>query len=157
LHKLYYDASKIRSAQKDIEAYEQYQEKLRTKAATGFTDKEDSEKSYRELEDRRLKAEAAQGTIKSFTEKNTEDSPVGKILRRVTPKDFEKTDTSDPQVVAPIPSEDGKINFRTDKYTWLDRNQRKLLSKVFGVIENVLAEDMASNLIAKIDESLKKK
>jgi molecular chaperone HtpG len=158
LHKLYYDASKIRSAQKDIDAFDLYQEKLKTKEATGFTNKEDSEKSYLELEDRRRKAEAAQSTIKSFSEKNAEDSPVGKILCRVTPKDTEKVNINQPQIVAVPPTlEDGKINFRTDKYTWLDRNQRKLLSKVFGVIENVLAEEMASNLIAKIDESLKKK
>jgi len=156
LHKLYYDASKIRNAQKDIDAYEQYQEKLKTKEATGFTNKEDSEKSYKELEDRRLKAETAQNTIKSFTERNAEDSPVGKILLRVAPKDDEKADAKEPQEVV-APSGEGKITFRTDKYTWLDRNQRKLLSKVFGVIENVLAEEMASNLIAKIDESLTKK
>jgi hypothetical protein len=78
-------------------------------------------------------------------------------LRRGTPKETEKPDPNEPQGVTPAPSEDGKINFRTDKYTWLDRNQRKLLAKVFGVIENVLTEEMASNLIAKIDESLKKK
>ncbi len=68
----------------------------------------------------------------------------------------EKTDKKEPPV-AVIPPTEGKINFRTDKYTWLPKDQRKLLSKVFGVIENVLTEDMASNLIAKIDESLKKK
>lgn len=156
LHKLYYDASKIRNAQKDIDAYEQCQNKIKEKEErVGFTSKADKEKSYHELEEKRQKAETAKSTIQTFKEKNTEDSPIAKILRRVVSLDTDETGGQDQQVI--LPPKDKDISYRTDKYSWLDKSQRKLLSKVFEVIENVLTEDMANNLIAKIDESLKKK
>ncbi|MDL2319824.1 hypothetical protein LJC45_01685 [Alistipes sp. OttesenSCG-928-B03] len=157
LHKLYYDASKIRNAQKDIDAFTQCEEKIKIKTEeTGFTNKADIEKSQRELEEKRQKAEAAKNTIRSFKEKNTDDSPVGKILRRVVPADVDSNKNKEKQDV-PLPANIIEAGYRTDKYSWLDKSQRKLLSKVFEVIENVLAEEMANNLIAKIDESLKKK
>lgn len=154
LHKLYYDASKIRNAQKDIDAFLQFEEKVKIKEEkTGFTNNDDIEKSYRELEEKRQKAETAKNTIKTFKEKNTDDSPVGKILRRVISSDTDNKKTKETQTAPP---KEIKAGYRTDKYSWLDKSQRKLLSKVFEVIENVLSEEMANNLIAKIDESLKK-
>lgn len=156
LHKLYYDASKIRSAQKDLEAFEQYQEKIKAKKETGFTNPADVEKSCRELEEKRQRAEVAKNTLSAFKDRNAEDSPVGKILSRVVVQSPNK-ERHEKQTGTTKGTEIENAGYRTDKYSWLDRNQRKLLSKVFEVIENVLAEEMASNLITKIDESLKKK
>ncbi len=154
LHRLYYDASKIRNAQKDIDAFEEHKKKIEAKKETGYTDNADKERSLQELNTKREKADSARTIIEAFKTKNTDESPVGKILRRVATQEVTNKSPEKPVVT---PQEIENVGYRTDKYTWLPKDQRKLLSKVFGVIENVLAEEMASNLIAKIDESLKKK
>ena len=50
--------------------------------------------------------------------------------------------------------EEKKTNYFTDKYSWLPKSERKLLSKVYSTIDKVLSKDLAKNLIDKIDEEI---
>lgn len=150
LYKLYYDASKARNADKDIKAYDEHHKKLKEKIEKGFTNNEDKEKAYRELESRKKKAEEAEKILSNMSSRAEEGSPISRILGQV----ISQTETRPIQDIEI--EEDKKPKFFTDKYTWLDKSQRKLLSRVFGTIENVLPKELAQNLIAKIDEELKR-
>lgn len=150
LYKLYYDASKARNADKDIKAYNEQQNKLAEKVRIGFTNNEDKEKAFRELESRKKKAEEAEKVLSNMSSRAEEGSPISRILGQV----INQAETRPIQDIEII--EDKRPKFFTDKYTWLDKSQRKLLSKVFGTIENVLPRELAQNLITKIDEELKR-
>ena len=44
------------------------------------------------------------------------------------------------------------MTFRTDKYSKLSKHERKLISTIFKIIDDVLNKELAENLKCKIDE-----
>lgn len=151
LHGLYYTASKIRSANRDVQALVEFEKTVAEKEKQGFNNKGDREKLYEEFEAKKKKAEEAKKKLDNIKQK-TEDSnaPVSKIFERVV-----TTENVNPTQIEVEPKK-AKGSFVTDKYSWLPKSERKTLSKVFTVIENVLPRELAKNLIDKIDEELRK-
>ena len=49
-----------------------------------------------------------------------------------------------------------KLKFVTDNLHRLDSKQRKLVSKIYVVISNILPDDLSENLIGKIQDELNK-
>ncbi|KAA6324228.1 Chaperone protein HtpG [termite gut metagenome] len=151
LHDLYYAASKIRSANRDVQALVEFEKTVSEKEERGFNNKEDRQKLYEEFENKKKKAEEAKKKLENIKSKTTEsDTPVAKIFKRVV-----TTEGVNPTQIAVEPQKE-KGSFVTDRYTWLPKSERKTLSKIFSVIENVLSKDLAKNLIDKIDEELRK-
>ena len=76
------------------------------------------------------------------------NQPIVRIIQKATEK-IEET--------KPIETEEVEIKsrFRTDKLSRLDKKERKFLGEIFTVINNVLAKDLAENLIQKIEEKYK--
>ena len=86
-------------------------------------------------------------TLKKYKEKGEDNETLKKLLDKVV-KDEEIID---------IAEEAGnhKTVFRTDKLSKLNKHERKLLSRVFSIIKQVLTPDLAENLIKKIEEDFK--
>lgn len=149
LHRIYYEASKLRSLNKDVQALADFEKTVYSKVSIGFTNHEDKKKLFDEFENKKKKAEEAKKKLDSIKQKSPEpETPFAKIYDRVV-----NTHDIKPSEIE-IKPEEQKTTFVTDKYSWLPKSERKLLSKVFNVIENVLSKDMAKNLIDKIDEDL---
>jgi molecular chaperone HtpG len=151
LHKLYHDASKIRSANKEILSFVELMKHVEKQENEGFTNKEQKTKLYKELEEKKAKAENAKKQLASVKQKVLDDStPVAKIYSRIV----------DTQNIIPsemnIEPNDKTTHFRTDNISKLNSAERKFLSKIFSIIEKVLSKDLAKNLIEKIEEELKK-
>jgi len=159
LYKLYHNASIIRNAQKEIQGYEDILSTIENKESIGFHSQEEREELYTKRDDAFTKAEEAKKKLQKI-ETQSENTPVGKILDRVK-KDFQKlnqkNDNQSTKVTKTETKDSSKTNYYTDKYTWLPKSERKLLSRVFEVIRKVLPKDLANNLTDKIDEEIRSK
>nr|WP_299214378.1 ATP-binding protein [uncultured Allomuricauda sp.] len=152
LHKLYYFASNVRSASKKIDQLKTFKKEYDKKAKEiGFSNNEEKELYQEKFETLKEKAKAAEKDLEKLHAKIGDDSdPKGKIFENIATKktkvDNVKIDTSD---------RNKKIKYATDDLSRLSSKERKLISKVFGVIDIVLTPDLASNLKEKIKTEFK--
>lgn len=147
LHRVYYDASNIRSAQKKIEDYKQIVETLNDKE---FISKEEKEEHEKVVEKKKLAAEDAKKKLEKYKDNFGEkETVVEKIFKRVVKHEEIKVPDPPPCV------ENEKTVYRTDKLSKLTKEQRKLVSKIYKVICDVLDKKLAENVIAKIEEEFK--
>lgn len=150
LEKLNYLSSNLRSNQKKIDDYLDFVNEFTEKSTKGgFTNKEEQKKYHDQLESKKEKAEIAQKELEKAKEKSSEaTSPHQKI--------YEKVVGSKDQTLASVAVDEknGKTKFITDDIATLNRKDRKLVSRIYGVIDNVLPKDIASILKEKIKEEL---
>jgi len=148
LKPLFNTASKIRSAQNTIISYHNKREEIDKVGKTGITNKEDKQRLENEIEQKRKKAEEGKKLLERMESKfGSDNDSIKKIYDKIVKKELEVSDSS---------STKKKINemtYRTDKYSKLSKNERKLISKIFEIIDNVLNKELAENLKCKIDEN----
>jgi molecular chaperone HtpG len=149
LHKLYYDASKIKIADRDVQKLVEFEKEKKEKEEKGFTDKEDKEKFLEKGKEIKQKAIEAKKTLERVEESLDSTSPTAKIFKRIV-----KTKDVAPEIIK-IDEEDQKPPYRTDKLSKLGRKERKFLSKIFAIIRKNLSPDLAEKVIEKIEEELK--
>ncbi|WP_418514101.1 ATP-binding protein [Corallibacter sp.] len=147
LHKLYYYASNVRSASRRIEQLENFKKEYDKKAnEIGFSTKEEKEKYENKFDALKEKAKSAENDLVKLKAKIDDDSdPKGKIFNNIAVKN-PKVD----KVEIDTGSKQKKTKFATDDLSRLNSKERKLISKVFGVIDVVLTPDLAENLKQKI-------
>lgn len=151
LHKLYYNASDINSAVKKIEELHNFQKELEGKKEQGFTDKKEQQQYFERFEKKKVEARKAESKLQKFADTSANDNytPINRILEKVT---------SNKSLNVDIVSErhfDSKPKYRTDNLSRLNKEQRKFLGHIFGIIKNVLPQETAENLIRKIEEEFK--
>jgi len=151
LYKLYHDASAIRNAAKDIQNHRLLLEELTEKEKNGFHTQEEKVKLVQKAEEAEKKAEEAKKKLERLETKKA-DSPVGKIMDRVKKSIPDEKKQLKPESLEK--KEETRTNYFTDKYSWLPKSERKLLSKVFSIIDKVLSKELAKNLIDKLDEEI---
>lgn len=144
LYNLYYFASNVRNNQRQIDKYNEVAAEYKEKK---FTDNEEAEKYKEEIEEVLEKAEKAEqnlAKIETSFEPEKED-PKAKIFKQLTKN-------------KPVKVKEIKVNgnektkFLTDDISNLPNKDRKLISRIFRVIDNVLTKDSAENLKSKIIE-----
>ena len=156
-HKNIYDicrtASDINSSLKKIEDLKIFDEEYQMKKENGFTNKTEHQEYKDKLEKKIDEAQKAQNKIKKIETgfSKDENHPVNKILRSVVSSDSINTYSQKNEINDPC----GKTKFRTDKLSSLNKEQRKLVARIFSVITNVLDKEIAENVIRKIEEELK--
>ena len=147
LHQLYYDASKIRNANRRIKDLKKIHEESENKEFVNHKDKEEFHKLFQH---KKREAEKAKKELDKISSKFGEpDTAVKKIFDKVV-----DTDTIDPGRIE-LDADEQKPNYRVDKLSKLDKEQRKFLSKIFEIINDVLDKKTAENLLKKIEEELK--
>ncbi|HRY74132.1 MAG TPA: ATP-binding protein [Candidatus Dojkabacteria bacterium] len=150
LKPLFNKASKIRSAQNTIINFHNKKTEIDNVCETGITSKEDKQRLEDEVEQKRKKAEEGKKLLEKMeSELKNEDDPLKKIYSKIVNKKLEVTDST---------STKKKIKdmiFRTDQYSKLSKSERKLISKIFQIIDDVLNKELAENLKCKIDEKFK--
>jgi len=149
LHKLYYFASKIRNEQKKIDDLEVASKKLEEKVDKGgFTDDKERKIYQEQYEQKKGKAELAEKELAKARDRvATQPTAYAKIFAKVTENKPSKVE----EVAVAIPT---KTTYITDSMSALKRKDRKLVSRIFSVIDNVLPKDLSNILKEKIKEEL---
>jgi Histidine kinase-, DNA gyrase B-, and HSP90-like ATPase len=151
IQKISYDSSQISNAKKDLDELQNFQIILEEKQKEGVIDREEVLKLEEQLEQKREKALKGERTLNKFKEKIEEngDTLLGKVFKNVVKKGIPKVAELD------ISFDEKNLVYRTDKLSKLSKAEKKVLSRVFGIIKNVLSNDLAENLIQKIEEDFK--
>ncbi|KAA6309493.1 hypothetical protein EZS27_039025, partial [termite gut metagenome] len=149
-HQLAHTASKIRSANNKIQKIDdlkkEYEEVSNNK---GFDNKEQSKSFEEKFEKAKKEAEEAKKFLNKIKEKSEEDKSVNRIFTRIVD---EKTVNKEIDIQIEKPQ---KIVFRTDKLSKLERKERKIIEKVFSVIDKAINRELAENLKQLIEEEFR--
>ena len=145
LHKLYYNASDINSAIKKIEELQNLHKEYIEKTESGFTDKAQLKEFIERFEKKQEEARKAENKLNKIAATDGITS-VSRVLEKATLNKSTKVDLTE------LPVLDRKPKFRTDSLSRLNKEQRKFLGDIFGIINNVLPRETAENLIKKIEE-----
>lgn len=156
LNKLYHEGSNLNSAYAKETEYAKKQEDFDAKLNKNeFVDQNEKKKATEELESAEKKANTARKTIekKKQLARKDPDSPLSEVVIHIT-EDHEKKQKRIVAKERPNNKKKGS-GYRSDNLTSLSRSERKLVSKIYGIILSELDRDMADNLIKKIEENLK--
>jgi hypothetical protein len=154
LYNLYYFSSKVRSEQRKIKKFEELKQEYETKTKNiGFKDKEEAKQYEEKLVDYKNKAEKAQETLKKVdSELSNESTPKKRIFDKVI--NSNKTET--PVIEIPKYQEKNKIKYVFDDLTAVTKEERKLISRVFSVVDKCLSDKkIVENIRIKIIEEFK--
>lgn len=147
LHQLYYDASKIRNANRRVNDFKILAEESEKKEFLNNKDKEDFLKHF---ESKKTEAAKAKKELEKISQKFSDsETAVKKIFERVVDSQKVVPEKIDP------PCKNNSTVYRVDKLSRLSKEHRKFLSNIFEIINNVLDKKTAENLIQKIEEELK--
>lgn len=156
LHKLYYDANRIKNAYKKHEDYlkkaSEYEEKNNN---NGFIDEQDKISSKFAVEKAKKEAENAAKTLKKYDE-ITDDNPLYEVKQRIENKyNGEDLISKAENTNINENNKPKKDSYITNSLSKLNRNERKIVSKIFSIITDNSPEELAKKLIDKITEELK--
>lgn len=154
IQQLSYDTSKMRSALREIEdAYKVQKEVDEKIKVTGVDDKEEIEKLKSKLEEKKSKAQQAEKTLQKYKQiaQNEDDgSPIKRLFNEVV-----RDEIASVQDISVPEFDEARPIFRTDKLSKLTKEQRKMLSRVFSVINKTLDKERAEKVIQKIEEEFR--
>ncbi|GAK59306.1 hypothetical protein U27_06283 [Candidatus Vecturithrix granuli] len=154
LYNLYYFSSKVRSTQRQIEDFVKFSETYEEKSQKiGFKDKEEAQHYERQFETLKDRAEAAKKTLTRIADELTQEpSPKKKIFEKVTKgKPIEVT-----HITPPVKPKENKIKYVFDDLSSVSRDDRKLIARVFAVVDRCLPDKaLVENIRLKIIEEFK--
>lgn len=156
LHKIYYEANKIKNDYKKQEEYiavvNEYKEKETTNA---FINSDEQTKLKYKVEQAKTTAEKARERLDKIDTEDA-DSPMAVVIKNIGEK-F-KSDTLKSQAETTEleeRKEEKKKTFITDSMSKLTRNERKIVSKILSIVKDIAPSDVAEEIINKIKEELK--
>jgi molecular chaperone HtpG len=154
LSKIYYEASKMNSAYKKIDTYGNMAEEFKEKTdKNDFVNESHREDELYKVESAKKEAEAAQARIEKVKEEATKrpDGPVAKVINRI---ETQRSSKLSPTIPITSPPEPTKLKRRADKLLNYNRNERKLISRIFELILSVTDRKTAEMIISKIEDGL---
>jgi hypothetical protein len=154
IQQLSYDTSKMRSAVREIEDAHKFQKEVEeTITQKGVYNNEEVDKLKSKLEDKKIKAQQAEKVLQKYQDtinrQDDDDAPIKRLYNEVV-----KGEILTVQDIA-MPEMDNRPVFRTDKLSKLTKDQRKMISKVFDIINKVLDKERAEMVIQKIEDEFK--
>ncbi len=150
LHRLYYFSSKIRNKQKKIDDFVAFTKEYKEKATkNGFTNDNEKKEYQEKFEVNKKKATLAEKELEKVKQKvNNNMLSQKKVFEKVVGKNETQIKN------LAIKSDNGKTKYLTDDIAKLNRKEKKFISRIFVVIDNVLPKEIASILKEKIKEEL---
>lgn len=156
LHKLYYDANRIKNAYKRQEDYlskvYQYEEKRKN---NNFVGEEDKQKLQFEIEKAELEAKVAAKQLEKF---NLDDkSPIAEVHKSIGRK-FNSAELIKKIETVKVTADDTEAknkNYITSSLSKLSRSERKLVGKIMSIITKMAPKELAEEIIKKIQEDLR--
>lgn len=150
LEKLNYLSSNLRSNQKKIDDFVAFANEFEEKSTKGgFTDNKEKKTYLEKLEAKKEKAQLAEKELEKAKEKSSDATlSQQKIYDKVIGDKEQKIDD------ITILCDNGKTKYITDDIDSLSRKDRKLVSRIYAIIDIVLPKEIGSILKEKIKEEL---
>lgn len=155
LSKIYYEGSSINSAFNKIDSYEKkLAEFNRKKDECNFVDENHLKKEAEEIEKAKEAAQKAEKDIqkKKLKVENNQNSVIGQVISRI---EKERVTKKTVNVDTATKNKNNKKYRRVDKLSAYNKNERKLISKIFGIILKSTDEKTAEAIISRIEEELR--
>lgn len=156
LHKLYYEANRVKNDYKRQEEYiskvAEFQKKVQE---TGFVNEEERQKLQYDIEKAKKSAEDARKRLDKLDDSDSA-SPLSEVRKSIGQKfeaDKLKTKAESTEVI--VGDDDKKKTFITSNMSKLSRSERKLVAKILSIITDVAPKDVAEQIIDKIKEELR--
>lgn len=147
-----YLSSNLRSEIKKIEKADSFSEEFKKKAESGFTkpkEKEEYEEMFKKV---REEAEKAKEKIEKIKDKCKNDDTRGKLVEKIT-SEIKPSNNHDKEIEK---ISNDKPKLLTDNLSKYKREDRKLVSRILSIIDNVLPKELSNNVKQKIIEELNK-
>ena len=155
LHKLYYEASRVKNDYKRQEEYlakvTEYQKKEKEQ---GFVNEEERQKLQFDIDKAKKTAEDARKRLDKL-DSGDANSPLFEVRKSIGKKysaDRLKEQAKNTSVTI---EEDKKKAFVTSNMSKLSRSERKIVSKILSIINEVAPKDIAEQIIEKIKEEMR--
>lgn len=156
LQKIYYEGSAINSAFNKIDIYEKKEAELQEKKQRGdFVDDVHFKNALAEVEKAKETAKKAANEIEKKKQKaaNEPDAVVSQLITRIE-KERKQREPVKKNKSVKKPQQQSLTNRRVDKLSAYNKNERKLISKIFGIIITATDEKTAEMIIRKIEDGL---
>lgn len=157
LHRLYYDANRLKNAYKKQEEYVAKVDEFNKKnSENGFVNEEERQKLKFAIDKAEKEVAEAKKQIEKFREID-EQSPIAEVQKSIESKfgaEKLQKEVEEKEVVQGVPA-DKKKQYITSSMSKLSKSERKLVSKLLTIINDVAPKDIAEKIIEKIKEELK--
>ena len=157
LSKIYHEGSAINSAFNKIDSYKKKEAELQEKKERGdFVDQNHFQEAVAEVEKAKATAEKAVKDIekKKTRTENEPDSVVGQVIAHIE-KERKKRETDKVEKTIKKSKPPTLAKRRVDiTLPTYNRSERKLISKIFGIIVSATDEKTAEKIIRKIEDEL---
>ena len=154
LHKLYYDANRVKNDYKRKEDYvskiKEYQRKVSEK---DFVDEEERRRFQFDIDKAKKSAEEAGRRLNKISIVD-KDSPIAEIAKKIELK--YNVDISNQQLEETYVLNGGdKCLFITSGMSRLSRNERKIVTKILSIVTDVAPREIAEQIIARVKEEMR--
>jgi len=159
LYKIYYEGSAINSAYSKIDSYEKKEAELQEKKRKGdFVNDSHYESALADVERARESAQKAADDIEKKKQKAAHDSEsdsaavVSQVISRLEKERKQRESAAPPK--PPEKKRKSPETKRVDKLSAYTKNEKKLISKIFGIILTATDDKTAEMIIRKIEDGL---
>lgn len=150
LYNLYHLANDQKNALKKQNEYLQKKQEFEEKQKAGtFINDEEQKKHLKQLEEYKNKADKAKKDSERISKKAEENSSLKSVVKFIK-KDYGNDLENIPEVFSEQ-NETKKI-YRSNKLNKLNREQRKLISKIYEILDKILDPETKECVINKIEE-----
>lgn len=156
LYKIYYEGSAINSAYSKIDVYEKKEAELQEKKKRGdFVDESHFKSALVEVEKAKETALKAANEIERKKQKaaSEPEAVVSQVITRIE-KERNQRESAKIQNSIQKTQQPSLSNRRVDKLSAYNKSERKLISKIFGIIVAATDEKTAETIIRKIEDGL---
>lgn len=155
LHKLYYEANRVKNDYKRQEEYlakvTEYQKKEKEQ---GFVNEEERQKLQFDIDKAKKNAEDARKRLDKLDISDT-NSPLFEVHKSIGQKYSANKLKEQAENTIVVIEDEKKKAFVTSNMSKLSRSERKIVSKILSIINEIAPKDIAEQIIEKIKEEMR--
>ena len=156
LHKIYYEANRVKNDFKRQEEYlskvDEYQKKEKEHS---FVNEEERQKLQFDIDKAKKVAEEARKRLDKLDTSDS-SSPLSEVRKSISQKyGADKLKKKAETTTVVIADDDKKKSFITSSMSKLSRSERKLVGKILSIITEIAPKDVAEQIIDKIKEEMR--
>lgn len=157
LSKIYYEGSAINSAFKKIESFEKKEADFKKKESEGeFVDTRHRDNELVEIEKAKVEAERAKAIIEKKKQNTGSDvsAVTGRIIERLENEHNKNAPETNDTGANKNPPKKINNSWLSDKFSSYNKHDKKLISKILGIIVSATDKNTAETIIHKIEDEL---
>ena len=155
LHKLYYEANRVKN---DYKRQEEYLNKVaefeKKEKEQGFVNEDERQKLQFEVDKAKKSAEEARKRLDKFNQKDN-NSPLSEVRKSIERKYGADKLKKEAESTNLTTNDDKKKSYIASSMSKLSRNERKLVTKILSIITDIAPKDIAEQIIDKIKEEMR--